>query len=287
MPDLFEALIAKGESKLEPVIKTALAAAIRNELGRFNSSLDKLADMVTSAEIFADLWARRGVLERVRTPAPRARIQFGKGAPGFERAAQALVQDNPWLLGVEDFVREVYERRRDSVSLEARRSIQDRVDQLVSKQLREGATEFNATKALSESQGWTRGYSTTVYRTNVANAYAAGEWSAYTQPEIKRLFPALIYDATMDGDTRPNHGAANGLIAAVDDPIWERLAPPLGWNCRCSVVSLSAPKLRRMGLLDAEGRVTPRIPAGVMDGRAHMDEGFFRRARPDRTVYGG
>ena len=30
MPDLFEALISKGESKLEPVIKTALAAAIRN-----------------------------------------------------------------------------------------------------------------------------------------------------------------------------------------------------------------------------------------------------------------
>lgn len=53
--------------------------------------------------------------------------------------------------------------------------------------------------------------------------------------EQNDVFPVLEYIVVGDDRTRPDHMALNGLRARVDDPIWNKIHPANGWNCRCTV----------------------------------------------------
>lgn len=287
MPDAFEALTESGEQRLEPLLRKALGEFIKGNMSGFADATEEASGLIVEAQTFADLWGRRSVVETLRLgKEPRARIQFGKGAPSFTRAIDALTKGNPYLLPSKGFVEEAYASKVLPHSLDMQKSIQDRVDQLVSKSLSEGTGELNAAKALADSQEWTQGYASTVYRTNTSNAFAAGQWAEADQPGFREVFPAFRYDATRDGDTRPNHRAADGLIASVSDPIWDQLAPPLGFNCRCVLVNMTESQLRRAGLIDGDGNVKPRIPPKTAAGEAFPDPGFVKRSRPDRAMYG-
>jgi SPP1 gp7 family putative phage head morphogenesis protein len=288
MPDYFDSLIDKGEAKLEPILADAVRAYIKGNVNRFIDKTGELSDIVVFAQTFSDLWGRRSIIETIQQQrVPRAAIQFGKGAPGFDDAIEALTTKNAYLMEPLDFVREAYGKRRTLHEQDMQASIMKRVDKFVADALRRGETEPSATKLLADTEGWRQSYATTVYRTNVGNAFAAGQWAEASKPAFKRIFPAFKYDATLDSDTRPNHGAASGFIADVDDPAWDRFAPPLGFNCRCVLVSQTERQLRQRGLIDAEGRVTPYIPPRMAQGEAFPDPGFVKRVRPDREMYQG
>lgn len=94
------------------------------------------------------------------------------------------------------------------------------------------------TDAIAAIGNFTRAYADVVVRTNLASAYSDGLKAAVA--EAPDLIPAFRFDAVMDADTRENHAAAHGLIAPVGDPVWERFTPPLGHNCRCALVPLTA-----------------------------------------------
>lgn len=49
----------------------------------------------------------------------------------------------------------------------------------------------------------------------------------------------LQYIAVGDELTRDDHEALNGLILSINDPLWDTITPPNGYNCRCSVVGVS------------------------------------------------
>ena len=49
----------------------------------------------------------------------------------------------------------------------------------------------------------------------------------------------LQYIAVGDELTRDDHEALNGLILPINDPIWDTITPPNGYNCRCSVIGVS------------------------------------------------
>lgn len=88
-----------------------------------------------------------------------------------------------------------------------------------------------------------RGYFQTVFRNALMSAYAAGRW--HSQQELKDVFPYLMYDAVNDNRTRPTHHALDNKVARVDDPIWHRIYPPNGHNCRCVVRSLTEDEYRQ------------------------------------------
>jgi len=127
---------------------------------------------------------------------------------------------------------------------------------------------------------WSRAYASTVFRTNVNTAVTAGRFRQAQDPDIRAVIPAFRFDAVGDADSRDNHDAADGVILRVDNPEWRRIAPPLGYNCRCQVTLMSTPALRRMGRIGPDGQVIEsRVPSG-----AFPDPGFRHGGRPDLFV---
>lgn len=120
----------------------------------------------------------------------------------------------------------------------------------------------------------------TVFDTNLRTSYAAGHWAHFE--ETKALRPYLRYVAVLDDRTRPQHRAWHGLILPVDHPFWDTHAPPNGFNCRCTLQSLSERDLARKGWRVSEpppvtmsrwvdpatGASVP-VPAGIDPGFGH------------------
>lgn len=97
----------------------------------------------------------------------------------------------------------------------------------------------------------------TIFRTNVQTAYAAGRWNRFIANAGDR--PYLQYVAVMDGRTRPGHARLNGKVFRIDDPIWQIIAPPNGFNCRCAVRALSQADVDRLGLkVEYDARIETR-----------------------------
>lgn len=133
--------------------------------------------------------------------------------------------------------------------------------------------------AIVAKHGWRykgkRGWRTrTIFNTNMASSQATGRWAQIER--VKRWRPYLMYDALMDGRTRLAHAGWNGTIAKVDDPVWERIYPPNGFNYRCTVRSLSAREVRERGqdpdnptkpaLQERAVAVTPELTVSVPNG---------------------
>src|SRR5450830_2183034 len=90
----------------------------------------------------------------------------------------------------------------------------------------------------------------TIYQTNLQTAYMAGRYQQMmantgSGPGKRNWW---MYEAVMDKRTRPSHAALNGKVFRFDDPIWDYIYPPNGFNCRCRVRPLSDSDLKTMGI---------------------------------------
>lgn len=98
----------------------------------------------------------------------------------------------------------------------------------------------------------------TIFRNAMQNAYAAGRWDQATRNRAIR--PILMYDAINDSRTRPSHKALDGFMARIVDPVWKRIHPPGGHNCRCTTITLTEKQARDRGWSG-----TPSAPKGEPD----------------------
>jgi len=192
-----------------------------------------------------------------------------------ERTAQRIAE-----LYTEDRVVAFVRAAEESVTREAQ--------SFIARALREGIGEGEAGQRLAMSvnqiregtEAWSEGYARMAFRTNVNTAVTAGRFRASQDPDVKLVVPAFRFDAVGDSDTRHNHDAADGIILTVDNPAWNRIAPPLGYNCRCQVSHVSVMELDAMNRLRADGSVIEdRIPSD-----AFPDDGFRHGGRPDLFV---
>lgn len=85
----------------------------------------------------------------------------------------------------------------------------------------------------------------TIYQTNVQSAYMAGRYKRQMEADG---FPYLQYVAVMDSKTRPSHSLLHGKIWRKDDPVWNTIYPPRGYNCRCRTRALTDGQIAREGL---------------------------------------
>lgn len=82
-----------------------------------------------------------------------------------------------------------------------------------------------------------------IYDTNIRQAYAEANYEA----GINSGAEFIRYVAVLDERTRFSHSQAHGLILPIDDPWWEINYPPNGFNCRCSVMFLTAESMEARG----------------------------------------
>lgn len=141
---------------------------------------------------------------------------------------------------------------------------------------------LGAAKIAKETAPWVESYSRTAFRTNLNTAVTAGRFRQLQDPDIAEIIPALRFDSVGDMDTRHNHDAADGLIFLASNPVWNKIAPPLGYNCRCQVVHMSRPMLRRLGRLSPNGKVLE----SSLPPTAKPDKGFNHGGRPDLFMVG-
>lgn len=117
----------------------------------------------------------------------------------------------------------------------------------------------------------------TIFDTNMRTAHSAGRWARIQR--TKRAFPYLEYRQIQRPSKRDTHEPYHGLIRPVDDPVWQRIMPPNGWFCGCSVRQVNDRMLKREGkqvsppfepeLEEYENRRTgeiERLPKGLQPG---------------------
>lgn len=259
-----------------------------------------LAAALREARARADLVGRADVIEAARSvgvstlaPIPEAiEVEAALNAlprvPFLEASADVLARE-PILARAAVDVATAYDARHGFAALRASQpTVTERVQLAVSKAIRTGerksdtAAEIRRVARLAgeDMADWTDAYAQTVVRTNVNTAYSAGRFRQMSDPDIRQVIGALRYTAVGDHNTRPNHLAADGLVASVDDPIWQSLAPPLGFQCRCRVDFVTRSQLARMGY--SEG-----VPPAAHPSGAYADVGFRHSGRPDILIYGG
>jgi len=83
-----------------------------------------------------------------------------------------------------------------------------------------------------------------MFNVNMRVSYAAGHWASFERNRLAR--PFLRYVAIMDEVTRPTHALHHNLVLPIDHPTWKVWSPPCGWNCRCTLQSLSQADVDRM-----------------------------------------
>lgn len=120
-------------------------------------------------------------------------------------------------------------------------------------------------------------YQETVFRTAMISSYNGAKWTHFRAHAERR--PVLRYVAINDHRTRKSHHALHGLMMPVDDPRWQQLAAPNGFNCRCSMMSLSERQAKAFGYTGAPTEIPTwedehgvRHTAAPDNGWAHSPE---------------
>lgn len=80
----------------------------------------------------------------------------------------------------------------------------------------------------------------TILRTNYSEVYNLGRKALYEDPDVRDFVPAYQFSAILDSRVRPNHANMDGRVFERGDPIWARWWPPVGFNCRCTVIPVTS-----------------------------------------------
>lgn len=78
----------------------------------------------------------------------------------------------------------------------------------------------------------------TLVRTGISQAYSAGQYNALNDDALKDVHQGWQYVTVGDNRVRPEHEELDGMTADVDNEVWDKYLPPLGFNCRCTVIPL-------------------------------------------------
>lgn len=254
---------------------------------RRSQSVNSLAELAWQTMALSDLLGRRRVLLEVRNRYIKGTANFGITPifPNveFREAIQDIITREPMLARVSKEVSSLYRTRHGfAVAKSADLRITERIQTFISAALHQGLDTPTASVIISGIGDFSLSYASTVYRTNVASAYTAGRFQQAFDPDLDDYALAFEYQAIDDADVRPNHFAADGLIANKRDRIWDTYSTPMGYNCRCGLRIVDRYELRSLGLIGRDGKVETRKPTGF--SAAHPDPGFGS-GRADRRIY--
>jgi len=116
-------------------------------------------------------------------------------------------------------------------------------------------------------------YLQTEYDTAMQSAIMAHKWDTL-QSEY------LEFSTIGDDRVRPEHAALDGLTYPKSHPIWNRMYPPLAWNCRCTVIPGVASKYSTKDEVMIEKQVAKDVKGTIFDNNVGKTRLIFKDNHP-------
>jgi len=199
------------------------------------------------------------------TPLSQIMDAAGPAEPGldFVEAIRDIVNRTPQLAedvapGVPRYlaVQDIYMNGPNFALAKANSlEVTQRVQKAIADGIEKGVPVTETRDIIAATGDWSKAYGQVVYRTQLNTSYTAGRFEQCRDPVIRRIVGGFEFSSINDSDTRANHKDCDGLIAAVDSPIWNVYKTPIGYNCRCDVVEVTRSMLDSLGLLQANGAI--------------------------------
>ena len=102
----------------------------------------------------------------------------------------------------------------------------------------------------------------TAFTTAVQRAYSLGRYEQMTDAATQEVLPYWQYMTMGDDRVRPEHAVLDYFVARAVDPVWRKIYPPNGFNCRCLVIPLLPEEAREYKDADEPGMA--RLPMLAM-----------------------
>lgn len=102
--------------------------------------------------------------------------------------------------------------------------------------------------AIKINNTYNQRYLETEYNFAMQSAQMAVKW-ADMEADGDRYY--LQYRTANDSKVRAEHAELHGVTLPTDDPFWDNYFPPLGWNCRCTVMQVNKDKYQKSNSAEA------------------------------------
>lgn len=126
-------------------------------------------------------------------------------------------------------------------------------------------------------------YLNTNLRTASTSSYHAAQYIRLQDDSIKDLYPAYQYKTLEDNRVREDHRRLHNMIWLNNDPVWNRIWPPNGWNCRCYIKPLNEDE-KNNSAVQPKTSSDEQLNSIVDKGR--VGEDFQRNAGQIKSIWG-
>ena len=192
---------------------------------KLDEALDELVELMALAYVTA--------IKDVRRNRPK-QIMFAYVAVAVRRAADELHLGLPALKGQ---LKPIAAKEFRGALRDARAAVNDEIREAIKRGLKLETAVRRVTKRLADM-----GYAPsspsgieTLVRTADSIAYNAAAYKEHMSDDAVWGFE---YVTMRDDRVRPEHEELDGLKRDKEDPIWDTIWPPNGYNCRCQVVPI-------------------------------------------------
>lgn len=144
------------------------------------------------------------------------------------------------------------------------------------------STTFADFKRNVDSSGVMANYNRAWLETEYQHAVNVGMQSSRYHQLMRdaEALPYWEYRTQGDGQVRPAHRDLDGKLFKANDPVWDKIYPPNGWGCRCTVLSVAWPDDRTV-LSEDEGLRILRLHP---EEYKRMEEGSWLHNRAKTQV---
>jgi SPP1 gp7 family putative phage head morphogenesis protein len=231
-----------SQVRLGDLLATRMAAA--NILGRLQIATHVIGKIKRPVRLSAGLGPERNFAEDdVGQDGATLGVGFSFDLPN-DNAAEYLRNLTPVTRQTFDSLTRQYQRDAFTVAGVSDQRLIGKVRDTLAEILAKGGTRSDFHDAVDEltTDAGVRDLAAfeldTVFQSNTGKAYSAGRLEQMREPGVMEALPYWQYWTVGDLRVRPAHAVLDGFCARAIDPVWLRIYPPNGYNCRCSVVPL-------------------------------------------------
>lgn len=126
-------------------------------------------------------------------------------------------------------------------------------------------------------------YLNTNLRTAMQSSFHAAQYIRLKDESVRDLYPAYQYKTADDNRVRESHRKLHDKIWKNDDPVWDSIYPPNGFNCRCYVKPLNVDEMNNSAVEPVTSS-DAQLKQILSDGE--IDKDFDRNPGQIKSIWG-